>query len=98
MKQFQGFCENSFSLNLQKLYLTVILSSSEAASSTCITTYVLVYEKVDTSNNWFFKWAFPGLFFSFTFVSFQTNITILRQIHVNNVHPVYGARIRTHHL
>ena len=32
------------------------------------------------------------------FSSFQTNITILQQINVKNVHPVYGARIRTHDL
>ena len=32
------------------------------------------------------------------FLSFQTNITILQQINVKNVHPVYGAGIRTHQL
>ena len=30
--------------------------------------------------------------------SFQTHITILQQITVKNVHPVYGARIQTHDL
>ena len=33
----------------------------------------------------------------FIFGLFQTNInTILQQINVKNVHPVYGAGIRTH--
>ena len=32
------------------------------------------------------------------FSSFQTHITILQQIKVKNVHPVYGAGIRTHDL
>ena len=33
------------------------------------------------------------------FQPFQTNsITVLQQIYVENVHPVYGARIRTHDL
>ena len=37
--------------------------------------------------------------FSFIFGLFQTNInTILQQINVKNVHPVYGTGIRTHDL
>ena len=44
------------------------------------------------------KWANPGLFFIY-FWSFQTNIiTILQQIYVKNVHPVYNTGIRTHDL
>ena len=42
-------------------------------------------------------WANLGLFFSFI-LSFQTNNTIFQQINVKNVHPVYGAGIRTHDL
>ena len=30
------------------------------------------------------------------FLSFQTNIAILQQIYVKNVHPVFGAGIQTH--
>ena len=41
----------------------------------------------------FKKWANPGLFFVY-FWSFQTNITIF----TTNVHPLYGAGIRTHNL
>ena len=41
------------------------------------------------------KWANPSSF-SFIFGLFQTNIyTILQQINVKNVHPVYGTVIRT---
>ena len=37
--------------------------------------------------------------FLFIFGLFQTNInTILQQINVKNVHPVYGNGIRTHDL
>ena len=37
--------------------------------------------------------------FSFIFGLFQTNInTILQQINVKNVHPVYSTGIRTHDL
>ena len=44
------------------------------------------------------KWANPASF-SFIFGLFQTNInTILQQINVKNVHPVYGTGIRTHDL
>ena len=43
------------------------------------------------------KCAIPGLFFVY-FWSFQTNNTILHQIYVKNVHPVYRAGIRTHNL
>ena len=32
------------------------------------------------------------------FLAFQTNITILQQINVKNVHPVYGAGIQAHDL
>ena len=32
------------------------------------------------------------------FLSFQKNITILQQINVKNVHPVYGAGIQAHDL
>ena len=32
------------------------------------------------------------------FLSFQTNITIFKQINVKNIHPVYGAGIQTHNL
>ena len=45
----------------------------------------------------FLKWAFPGLFFNLL-SSFQTQIKILQQMNVKNVHPVYGAGIRTHNL
>ena len=45
----------------------------------------------------FKKWANPGLFFVY-FQSFQANNTILQQINVKNIHPVNGARIRTHDL
>ena len=40
------------------------------------------------------KWAIPGLFL-FILSLFQTNITFLQQINVKNVHPEYGAWIRT---
>ena len=37
--------------------------------------------------------------YSFIFGLFQTNInTILLQINVKNVHPVYGTGIQTHNL
>ena len=46
----------------------------------------------------FLKWAIPGLF-PFNFGLCQTNInTILQQINVKNIHPVYDAGIRTHDL
>ena len=45
----------------------------------------------------FKKWANTGLFFLY-FLSFQSNITILQQINVNNVHTVSGTGIRTHNL
>ena len=45
----------------------------------------------------FIKWAFPGLFFVY-FRSFSDIHTIIQQINVKNVHPVYGAGIQTHHL
>ena len=47
----------------------------------------------------FFKWANPGPFF-FYFRSFQTNITTIFTTNIcgKNVHPVYGAGIRTHDL
>ena len=32
------------------------------------------------------------------FLPFQTNITILQQIYVKNVYPVYGFGIQTHNL
>ena len=41
----------------------------------------------------FKKWAIPGLFFIIV-----TNIKFLQQINMKNVHPVYGAGIRTHDL
>ena len=44
------------------------------------------------------KWANPASF-SFIFGLFkQTSIQFLQQIYVKNVHPVYGAGIRTHDL
>ena len=47
----------------------------------------IVFEKMDQ----------PGLFFIY-FQSFKSNITILQQINVKNIHPVYCAGIRTHNL
>ena len=32
------------------------------------------------------------------FIFSNTNMQFLQQINVNNVHPVYGARIQTHNL
>ena len=43
------------------------------------------------------KMGHPGLFL-FIFRLFQTIFTILQQIYVKNVHPIYGAGIRTHDL
>ena len=46
---------------------------------------------------YFFKNGPSPASFSFIFGLFQTNInTILQQIYVKNVHPVYSTRIRTH--
>ena len=45
----------------------------------------------------FFKWANPVLFFDY-FQFVQSNITILEQINVKNIHPVSAAGIRTHNL
>ena len=45
---------------------------------------------------YFFKKMGQALFHLVS--SFQTHITILQQITVKNVHPVYGARIKTHNL
>ena len=46
----------------------------------------------------FFKnWAIPGLFLIY-FCLYKQNITFLQQINVKNVHPEYGARIRTDNL
>ena len=45
----------------------------------------------------FINGPFPASF-SFIFGLFQTNIAILQQINVKNVHPVYGTGIRTHDL
>ena len=51
-----------------------------------------------SSITWFFKkWANPGLFFDY-FQSFFKKTQFLQHINVKNVHPVYGARIRTHDL
>ena len=48
--------------------------------------------------SFFEKWAIPASF-SFCFSLFQANTnTILQQINVKNVHPVYGTGIRTHDL
>ena len=47
----------------------------------------IVFEKMDQ----------PGLFFIY-FQSFKSNITILQQINVKNIHPVYCAGIRTQNL
>ena len=45
------------------------------------------------------KWANPGLLFVLIFGLFkQTLLQFLQQINVKNVHPVSGARIRTHNL
>ena len=43
------------------------------------------------------KWANPGLFFIY-FRLFKHTLQFLQQINVKNVHPVYGAGIRTHNL
>ena len=43
------------------------------------------------------KWANPGLFFIY-FCPFKHTTQFLKQINVKNVHPVHGARIRTHNL
>ena len=45
----------------------------------------------------FIKKANPGHFFVH-FRSFQTTIEFLQQMYVKNVHPGYGAGIRTHDL
>ena len=46
----------------------------------------------------FKKWANPASF-SFIFGPLkQTSLQPLQQIYVKNVHPVYGAWIRTHNL
>ena len=42
------------------------------------------------------KWGNPGLFFLY-FCLFKTHIRIFTTI-VKNIHPVYGAGIRTHNL
>ena len=39
----------------------------------------------------------PGLFFIY-FILFKEALQFLPQINVKNVHPVYGAGIRTHDL
>ena len=49
------------------------------------------------SEETFFMMDHPRPFFHL-FSSFQTNITILQQRNVKNVHPVYGAGIWTHDL
>ena len=55
-------------------------------------------DKCRNFNVFFKNWPTPASF-SFIFGLFQTNIiTILQQIYVKNVHPVYGAGIRTHDL
>ena len=41
------------------------------------------------------KWAIPGLSFIY-FRLFKQTLQSLQQIKVTNVHPVYGAGIRTH--
>ena len=45
------------------------------------------------------KWAKPGLFFVY-FWSFQTSIITIFTTNIceKNVHPVYGAGMRTHNL
>ena len=58
----------------------------------------LTFELWFVFQNWLNKWAIPGPFLIY-FGLFQTNInTILQQINVKNVHPVYGTGIRTHDL
>ena len=47
--------------------------------------------------HYFFKWAFPGLFFIY-FRLFKQALQFLKQIYVKNIHPVYGAGIRTRDL
>ena len=42
----------------------------------------------------FKKWAIPNLFFGL----FKQTLQFLQQINVKNIHPVYGAGIRTHNL
>ena len=48
-------------------------------------------------NGLFLKRAIPGLFFVY-FRLFKQTLQFLQQINVKNVHPVYGAGIRTHEL
>ena len=45
----------------------------------------------------FKKWANPASFL-FIFGLFKQTLQFLQQIYVKNVHPVYGARIRTYDL
>ena len=52
------------------------------------------YEKT----SFYKKWAIPGLFFIY-FCLFKHTLQILQQTGMwRNVHPLYGARIRTHDL
>ena len=45
----------------------------------------------------FKKWAISGLFFVYLRL-FKQTLPFLQQINVKNVHPVFGAEIRTHNL
>ena len=62
--------------------------------------YVLPLLANDTDScgqSFFKKWAILGLFFVY-FRLFKQTLQFLQQINVKNVHPVYGAGIRTHDL
>ena len=53
-----------------------------------------------TGNQWqrYFKWAIPGLFFIYFRLFSSKHYNFYNKYMWNNVHPVYGARIRTHDL
>ena len=66
-----------------KLISLWALSNSKSGVLTCFKGYF--YLK---------KWAKPGLFFVY-FCHFKQKLQFFQQIYVKNVHPVYGAGIRT---
>ena len=54
--------------------------------------------QLQTRWNYFLNGPTPAFFIVYFGLFKQTPLQILQQINVKNVHPVYGAGIRTHNL
>ena len=61
-----------------------------------LTSYKVFFPWKRSFSYWFKEWSNLGLFYClFSVFSKQTSLQFLQQIYMKNVHPVYGAGIRT---